>query len=417
MKKRFLGWILALALLVGVLPQLFLGAAAAQTLPAAPNASLRYEECADVSVGTIRYVAQLGISPYFYNSYWGPFADSAGHECFTSSISMALSYIGVNATPVALGNYWLSRGYTGNPFATTPRDLEAFGVVFAECPLDEAMANYRNGGGKYSPPILHLNSYSASGHYVVLAGQSSDGTYLVVDPAVETVWPLTVSGRVVSYEKDGSARSETIGNVAQFYNPNAAARALHRDGSICPAGAFIDIPDETAWSHAGIDYCAENGLMLGVDSTHFNPSAHMTRAMLVTVLYRVAGSPDVSKEKTPFRDIRADWYRDAVTWAYQLGVTSGVSGTTFAPDATITREQLVTMLFRYHLIFGGTVGTLPPLTGYTDAARVSDWAETAIRWAVSEGIINGVSSTTLQPGGSAKRDQIATILMRYQTGQ
>ena len=82
MKKRFLGWILALALLVGVLPQLFLGAAAAQTLPAAPNASLRYEECADVSVGTIRYVAQLGISPYFYNSYWGPFADSAGHECF-----------------------------------------------------------------------------------------------------------------------------------------------------------------------------------------------------------------------------------------------------------------------------------------------------------------------------------------------
>lgn len=418
MKKRAFGLLLALCVLAGLIPQISLNAQAARTLAAAPNPAIEYAQTDETPVGTIRYVSQISDEGYngFCPDYWGKYAAYAGSECYTASISMALSYLGINATPLALGDYWLSRGYTGGtPFATTEEDVDAFGAECLKLPFAEAMDNYLNGGGKYSPPIIHLNSYSARGHYVVVVGKVSDTVYVVLDPAASTyTWNITIKNNSATHPH-GVERS--LEDVTQYYNPKGGF-GIHQDGSVCPGQVFIDMPLETHWAHAGIDYCVETSLMRGMEDDVFAPDVKMTRAMLACVLYRAEGEPEVTDGKTPFIDLKADWYQDAITWAYTEGVVNGMSKHTFAPNAILTREQLVTMLYRYAELTSETdeaePETLSDLSGYTDAARVSDWARDAMRWAVGNGIINGVSPETLVPGGSADRQQVAVILMRYQ---
>lgn len=412
MKKRILGLLLAFCMLAGLIPQISLNAQAVEVLPAAPNPGVEYGEVEQVRAGTIRYVSQLSYMDTFYPSYWGDYADAAGHECYTACISMALSYIGANATPQVLGDYWLAQGYTGGyPFATTPHDVAEFHATCSELPLGLAVANYQTGSGKYSPPILHLTTYSANGHYVVLAGQMSDTVYLAIDPADDTPWRISIQDGIATYTHGGATRSEPITTVTQFYSADGGF-GRHEDGTFCPSGAFADMPIETNWAHAGIDFCVERSLLVGVGDGRFMPETKMTRAMLTCVLYRLAGAPDVADLATPFQDLKADWYRAAIAWAYQESVVAGMSENTFAPDATVTREQMVTMLYRF-LILSEKPEEQPELNGYTDAARVSEWARPAMRWAVANGILCGMTETTLVPHGSATREQVAAILMRY----
>lgn len=412
MKKRALGLLLALCMLAGLIPQISLNAQAAEVLPAAPYAGVEYDETEQVHAGTIRYVSQLSSMDTFYPSYWGDYVGAAGYECYTACISMALSYIGCNATPQALGDYWLDKGYTGGvPFATTPHDVAAFHATCSELSLGAAVANYQSGCGKYSPPIIHLTTYSANGHYVLLAGQTSDTEYLVVDPADATLWRISIQNGVATYERNGGTRSETIETVTQFYNADGGF-GFHEDGTICAGGAFADMPAEEHWSHAGIDYCVEQLLLVGVGNGQFEPETKMTRAMLACVLYRLAGAPEVTDPTTSFQDLKADWYRDAVAWAYQAKVVAGMSETVFAPDAVVTREQMVAMLYRY-LLLTEEAEEYPELENYTDAAKVSEWAQPAMRWAVANEILYGMTDTTLAPRGSATRAQVAAIVMRY----
>lgn len=420
MKKRVLGLLLALCMLAGLIPQISMRAQAASTLSAAPNPEIEYAQTEKTPVGTIRYVSQIPDEGYngFYSAYWGRYEGYASSECYTASISMALSYLGINATPLALGDYWLSRGYTGGtPFATTEEDVAAFGAECRKLSFAQAMDNYLNGGGKYSPPIIHLNSYSARGHYVVVVGKVSDTVYVALDPAASThTWNITIKNNSATHPH---GVEQSLEDVTQYYNPKGGF-GVHQDGSACPGQIFTDMPLETHWAHAGIDYCVETSLMRGMEDDVFAPDVKMTRAMLACVLYRAEGEPDVTDGKTPFIDLKADWYQDAVTWAYTEGVVNGMSRFTFAPNAILTREQLVTMLYRYAELTSEAEAdeaepeSLPDLDGYTDAARVSGWAQDAMRWAVGNGIINGVSPVTLVPAGSADRQQVAVILMRYQ---
>ena len=185
----------------------------------------------------------------------------------------------------------------------------------------------------------------------------------------------------------------------------------------CPSAGFTDVPGEGNWAHAGIDYCVASGLMSGVGSGRFAPKMTTTRAQIVQILYNLEGEPKVSGTM-PFTDLTQNWYKDAVLWAYQTGVVSGTSATTFAPDLPVTREQIAVILMEYMTRVLKLERTWTPadLSVFPDAGSVSGWAKDALADAVALGLISGASNggqTYLEPQGSATREQVATILMEF----
>ena len=171
---------------------------------------------------------------------------------------------------------------------------------------------------------------------------------------------------------------------------------------------FTDVP-KTAWCRADVEYVWQHGIMKGVSATKFGPDTKMTRAMFVTVLYRMEGSPSVEGMQIPaFNDIGAKWCYDAIIWAYNAGVTLGKTATTFAPNDSITRAEIVTMVYRYS--GSPTVSGVP---NFTDAASVGAWARDAIIWATSVGVVNGYTDGSFGPNKTALRSEMAAMLHRY----
>lgn len=175
---------------------------------------------------------------------------------------------------------------------------------------------------------------------------------------------------------------------------------------------FTDVKDDD-WYAGAVEYCYTNELMNGTGNTTFSPGTKMNRAMLVTVLYRIEGTPGVSIAN-PFVDVGADqYYYSAVLWAYNNGITTGTSTTEFSPNKEITREQMVTFFYRYAKSESCDTSASASLSGYADSGSVSSYAVDAFRWAVATGIINGTDATHLSPAGTANRAQCATIIQRY----
>ena len=194
----------------------------------------------------------------------------------------------------------------------------------------------------------------------------------------------------------------------------AAREALKTAG--CPSTNFTDV-EENGWYHTGVDFMVKNGFMNGVADDAFDVDGNLTRAQLVTILYRIAGEPE-STATNPFADVAdGQWYTNAVIWAAENGIVKGVNTTTFAPNDQITREQIATILFRY----AKAEKVEGKLAGFPDAGKVSDYAADAMAWAVEQGLINGISEsdgkTYLAPQETATRAQIAVILMRYLTAE
>ncbi len=182
-------------------------------------------------------------------------------------------------------------------------------------------------------------------------------------------------------------------------------------GEDCPMAAFEDL-DPTAWYHLGVDVMLNEGIMKGVSEAKFAPTAEITRAELVTMLWRLEGSPATESTLT-FEDVASDsWYADAVRWAVANGITNGISETQFAPAAVITREQIAVMLARYAEYKGNDIATEHTLTAFTDAAETSDWALDAMEWANETGLLQGTTDTTISPKTSGTRAQVAVILYR-----
>ena len=178
---------------------------------------------------------------------------------------------------------------------------------------------------------------------------------------------------------------------------------------------FLDV-NEGDWFYDAVAYAYENGLMDGVGGNRFAPNSETTRAQLVTILYRLEGQPAVSGD-LPFTDVEAGtWYTNAVGWAAQNGIVNGVGDDTFAPGNDLTREQLVTILYRYAESKGYDVSASADLAGYPDGEEIQAYAREAMAWAVAENIIRGMEDDTLKPAGNASRAQIATILMRFCEG-
>lgn len=173
---------------------------------------------------------------------------------------------------------------------------------------------------------------------------------------------------------------------------------------------FTDVKDSD-WFSAAVQYAFEHKLMTGTGNNLFSPNTATSRAMLVTILYRLEGSPAVTTA-SPFADVAAGtYYADAVAWAAQSGIVSGYSADRFAPNDSLTREQLATILYRYAQFKDQDTTATTDLAAYTDASAISAYAKPALAWANATKLLNGTSATTLSPQQTATRAQVAQILM------
>lgn len=202
------------------------------------------------------------------------------------------------------------------------------------------------------------------------------------------------SGATYTVTLDQSSEIQLADNLTDTFQPAAG-------------GTFTDVP-ATHWAAGAVAFVSSQGLLQGISADTFAPGQPMTRAMLVTALWREAGSPVVNYAMD-FDDVaEGQWYTEAVRWAASEGIVAG-TGKGFSPDAALTRESLAAILFRY----AGGQADADQLDSYADGAGVSAWAKDAMNWAVAQGLITGKSGGRLDPGGTASRAEVSAILMRY----
>ena len=238
------------------------------------------------------------------------------------------------------------------------------------------------------------------------AGHKWDGGTVTTAPTETTPGVHTYTCTVC-----GQTRTEAI---------PATGASTCTGGPSCPSYGLHDVAGPDYWAHKGIDYCVRNRLMSGVGAGTFSPDTACTRAQIVKILYNLSGNQtDYSYYYLPFTDVAPGaWYYNAVAWAYCNDVTSGTSATMFTPNAAITRQQLVTFLYRYTVKYAPEfTGNAAPISAFPDAGSVANWAYAAMSWAVGNGLIQGNAHDNgldyLDPNGSATRAQTATIIMRY----
>ena len=240
---------------------------------------------------------------------------------------------------------------------------------------------------------------------------------IVTNHSGATVSALTHSRNVWSFTvtaEDGvttAAYTVTVTIAAAPAPIKPAVDNTKPDSKPAPTLPFTDV-STSDWFYDDVVFVYENGLFSGTDSRSFSPYASMTRAMLVTVLYRLEGEPTVTG-RSSFTDVRSGaYYEKAVIWAAANGIVTGTGSTTFSPDAKVTREQLAAILYRYAQYKKLDTDAKANLNSFTDAGSVSGYASEALGWAVSVGLINGASGK-LMPKGDATRAQVAAILHRF----
>ena len=247
--------------------------------------------------------------------------------------------------------------------------------------------------------------------YAKSAAKGADVTLNVKADVGYQLDKLTVtdaSGKTVAVEK--------VNNTTYtFVMPGSkvTVEAVFVPTTVEPSGLpFTDV-STSDWFYGAVKFVYENGLMDGVGNNLFAPNATLNRAMAVTILYRLEGSPAVTTD-AGFNDVAAGtWYTDAVNWAAANNIVNGVEGNNFDPTGSLTREQMATVLYRYAQYKGADVSASGDLSGFVDSANVSSWAADAVKWAVGSGLVNGVEGNALAPQGTSTRAQAATVLMRF----
>ena len=254
-------------------------------------------------------------------------------------------------------------------------------------------------------PTAGYDSASAAERTALQNGESY--TYTVyLQPSFYTVkaghtleLSLSLSTSDISIEVDNAVSYVTV--------------PVHGDAPVVPENPFTDVA-EGAYYYDAVLALAEQGIINGMTETTFCPDNQLTRAQVVTMLYRMAGAPETDAAAA-FADVpEGAYYADALAWAVETGVTEGVSETEFAPDMDVTREQFVTFLYRFAALEGQADGEPADLSAFQDAALVADWAQEAMAWAVGQGIVEGVTEDTIVPQGTATRAQAVTMLYRYE---
>ena len=284
------------------------------------------------------------------------------------------------------------------------------------------------GKGSYTVYRLHREDVQK-----LTAGKNDNGEFIEVssDKTTITIHAKLYSEYVIAYQEsnggnggnggsgdgDGGYTPSTPSNISDKTEETTGYRTCLKEGT-CPIWPFTDaVP--SAWYHDGVHYCIENGLMQGVSTAKFLPDGSTTRAQLVTILWRLEGSPEPA-DTVSFGDI-ADgaWYAKAVRWAAGSGVVKGYDNGNIGPDDAVTREQMVTILYRVaqHKGYDVSAGEDTNILSFNDTLTVSEYAIPAMQWACGSGMVNGIAQEGemfLAPKDTTTRAQIATLMMRFQ---
>ena len=258
-----------------------------------------------------------------------------------------------------------------------------------------------------SGAIMQDNGASTSA--TAFAGEALEILAYVPDGYTFVKWQSDADNNIFA---DAQSPNTTVRMPASDVSISAVLKSTSSSVSGLP---FKDVKT-TDWFYNDVKYVYEKGMMAGTAADVFAPNATTTRAMIVTILYRLEGSPAVSGTSA-FTDVPAgQWYTNAVNWAAANQIVNGTSATTFAPNASITREQMAAILYRYAQYKGYDVTEKADLSGYSDNGQISAYAKDALAWANAAKLINGVTNTTLAPQGSATRAQVSAILHRFCDG-
>ena len=368
--------------------------------------------CGDIREETI---PATGAHDYQFTKTVDPTCTDGGYDLYTCSGCGATERR--NLTDAA-GHKWDGGTVTTAPTETTPgvrtRTCTVCGDIREETIPATGAHDYRF--TKTVDPTCTdggYDLYTCSGcgaterrNLTDAAGHKWDGGTVTTAPTETTPGVRTFTCTVC-----GQTRTEAI---------PATGASTCTGGPSCPSYGLHDVAGPGYWAHEGIDYCVRNRLMSGVGAGTFSPDTACTRAQIVKILYNRSGNQtDYSYYYLPFTDVAPGaWYYNAVAWAYYNDVTSGTSATMFTPNAAITRQQLVTFLYRYTVKYAPEfTGNAAPISAFPDAGSVANWAYAAMSWAVGNGLIQGNAHDNgldyLDPNGSATRAQTATIIMRY----
>jgi len=297
----------------------------------------------------------------------------------------------------------------------TPATASIKAVVTANTKKVKLNVSSESGGYTHSKPEVEIKAGSS-----VNITAAPDYGYSVGDYKVNGTIISTESGDKIAvkadygcYISDYKINGESIGAVDNYVIENIT-EDTKIEVILDPILPFIDVP-YTRWFHSDVLFVYTHGLMNGVDEDSFRPYTAMNRAMLVTVLWRMEGSP-APTGKTPFTDLKQAWYKDAVAWAYENEIVKGMTETTFEPTGEVIREQMAAIFYRYAQYKGLDITEKADISTFPDAGRVRDYAKDAISWANAAGLITGKKEgekILLAPRVSANRAEVATILNRF----
>ena len=264
------------------------------------------------------------------------------------------------------------------------------------------------GGGGYNPPVTYYTlRFETGGGSDVPSVQGTYNTYIDLTKYVPTWRGHTFIG----WYSERSLMNKVSGvYLTKDMTVYAGWRVDENPGT--GANPFTDV-SEKDWFYGDVMFVYENGLMLGTSKALFSPHGTATRGMMATILWRMEGSP-VPKGKNSFTDVEAGkWYADAITWTAENGIFAGYGKDKFGPDDPITREQLAAIFYRYADYKGYDLIVKGNLDKFKDADKITDYAKTAMQWAVGSGLVKGKSGNLLDPQGTATRAEIAAMLHRF----
>ena len=332
---------------------------------------------------------------------------------YSKGESATVNYTGTYTLPTLDGNYrWVNE--SGTPVTSVnPQDNnKTFYVDYSSGGGDHGGGGGGGGGGGSSSSSSRVTVASTTHGRVTVSPdnpKTGDTVTITVRPddgyVLDTLTVTNASGKEVELTKVNDTRYT-------FVMPNSKVTVKATFVAEEPSGMpFTDVASG-AWYYDAVSFVYKRGLMAGTGDNLFSPNVTTSRGMIVTILYRLDGSPSASS--AGFTDVTSgQWYTDAVNWAAANDIVAGYGNGLFGPNDTVTREQMAVILYRYAQYKGYDTSASNSLNGYTDVGGVSSWALTAMQWANAEGLINGTSSTTLSPTSGATRAEVAQILMRF----
>lgn len=332
---------------------------------------------------------------------------------YSKGESATVNYTGTYTLPTLDGNYrWVNE--SGTPVTSVnPQDNnKTFYVDYSSGGGDHGGGGGGGGGGGSSSSSSRVTVASTTHGRVTVSPdnpKTGDTVTITVRPddgyVLDTLTVTNASGKEVELTKVNDTRYT-------FVMPSSKVTVKATFVAEEPSGMpFTDVASG-AWYYDAVSFVYKRGLMSGTGDNLFSPNVTTSRGMIVTILYRLDGSPSASS--AGFTDVTSgQWYTDAVNWAAANDIVAGYGNGLFGPNDTVTREQMAVILYRYAQYKGYDTSASNSLNGYTDVGGVSSWALTAMQWANAEGLINGTSSTTLSPTSGATRAEVAQILMRF----